>query len=124
MSEQLDIAFFGSSLVSSWWNGAATYYRGLVRGLADRGHHVRFYEPIAYDRHDHRDMPDPDWAEVIIYPADDADQVSKTVWTASNADIVVKTSGVGVFDGLLEDEVLKVALSSGTAAMFLDVDAP
>ena len=28
------IAFFGSSLVSAYWNGAATYYRGLVQRAA------------------------------------------------------------------------------------------
>ena len=27
------LAFFGSSLVSSYWNGAATYYRGIVRAI-------------------------------------------------------------------------------------------
>ena len=27
------LTFFGSSLVSSYWNGAATYYRGLLRAL-------------------------------------------------------------------------------------------
>src|SRR5690606_23839409 len=26
----MKIAFFGSSLVSSYWNGAATYYRGIL----------------------------------------------------------------------------------------------
>jgi spore maturation protein CgeB len=71
MPDGLDIAYFGSSLVSSWWNGAATYYRGIVRGLAEHGHRVRFFEPIAYDRHDHRDIDDPEWAEVVIYPAED-----------------------------------------------------
>jgi spore maturation protein CgeB len=29
MNKGLNIAFFGSSLVSAYWNGAATYYRGL-----------------------------------------------------------------------------------------------
>ena len=38
------IAFFGSSLVSSYWNGAATYYRGLLRELAARGNAITFYE--------------------------------------------------------------------------------
>jgi len=42
------IAFFGSSLVSAYWNGAATYYRGLLRALADRGHAITFYEPDAF----------------------------------------------------------------------------
>ena len=34
------IAFFGSSLVSAYWNGAATYYRGVIRALheAEPGH--------------------------------------------------------------------------------------
>lgn len=40
MSERLHIAFFASSLVSSYCNGAATYYRGIVRALHDRGHRV------------------------------------------------------------------------------------
>src|SRR3712207_5935013 len=52
----VNIAFFGSSLVSAWWNGAATYYRGVIRGLHEQGHHVTFYEPIAYDRQQHRDI--------------------------------------------------------------------
>jgi spore maturation protein CgeB len=63
----LDIAFFGSSLVSAYWNGAATYYRGIVRALAERGHRVTFFEPDAYDRQQHRDMPDPPWATVVVY---------------------------------------------------------
>ena len=33
----MKIAFYGSSLLSSYWNGAATYYRGLLRDLARRG---------------------------------------------------------------------------------------
>ena len=61
------IAFFGSSLVSSYWNGAATYYRGLVRALAARGHSVTFYEPDAYERQQHRDIDDPPWAEVVVW---------------------------------------------------------
>jgi hypothetical protein len=37
MTKGLDIAFFGSSLVSAYWNGAATYYRGIIRSLANKG---------------------------------------------------------------------------------------
>jgi spore maturation protein CgeB len=61
------IAFWGSSLVSAYWNGAATYYRGLLRALAGRGHRVTFFEPDAYQRQQHRDMDDPDWARVVVY---------------------------------------------------------
>ena len=63
------IAFYGSSLLSSYWNGAATYYRGLLSDLARRGHRVTFYEPDAFDRQKHRDIEPPDWAEVRVYPA-------------------------------------------------------
>ena len=114
------IAFFGSSLVSAWWNGAATYYRGIIRGLADLGHDVTFYEPIAYERQEHRDIPDPDWARVVIYEAEHEDQVRSTVERARGCDVVVKTSGVGVFDDVLEDAVLGL----DAPAVFWDVDAP
>ena len=53
------IAFFGSSLVSAYWNGAATYYRGIIRALHARGYDVTFYEPDAYERQAHRDIDDP-----------------------------------------------------------------
>ncbi len=76
MRKGLAIAFFGSSLVSTYWNGAATYYRGMIRALHDRGYAITFYEPDAYERQAHRDIPDPDWARVVVYPADD-DGVSR-----------------------------------------------
>lgn len=116
----LDIAFFGSSLVSSWWNGSCTYYRGILRGLHDLGHRVTFYEPVAYERQEHRDIPDPDWARVVIYEAPDEAAVRAQVEQARGVDMVVKTSGVGVFDDVLEDAVL----SLGTYTAFWDVDAP
>jgi spore maturation protein CgeB len=118
----LDIAFFGSSLVSAYWNGAATYYRGIVRGLHQRGHRVTFYEPDAFGRQQHRDLPDPDWARVVVYPAE-ADEVLRAVDQASGADLIVKASGVGVFDELLESAVA-AARRPGTLTAFWDVDAP
>ena len=115
-------AFFGSSLVSSYWNGACTYYRGLVRCLHERGHAVDFYEPIAYRRQEHRDIGDPDYARVVIYPAETEAQVLRTVESArGSADVVVKCSGVGVHDALLEAAVLDLG---APVTIFWDVDAP
>ena len=37
----MKIAFYGSSLLSSYWNGAATYYRGILRALAGHGYEFR-----------------------------------------------------------------------------------
>jgi spore maturation protein CgeB len=118
------IAFFGSSLVSSYWNGAATYYRGLLRALAARGHNITFYEPDAYDRQRHRDIPDPPWARVVVYPGrDDRAALAQVQAAAQSADILVKASGVGVYDQLLEQAV-PASARGGQIAIFWDVDAP
>jgi spore maturation protein CgeB len=119
----LSIAFFGSSLVSAYWNGAATYYRGILKALAVKGHRVTFYEPDAYDRQKHRDIPDPVWAEVVVYPAADETGVARALEDARSADLIVKASGVGVFDALLEARVPAVK-RPGAIAAFWDVDAP
>ncbi|HEU5078952.1 MAG TPA: glycosyltransferase [Opitutaceae bacterium] len=123
MPTPLRIAFFGSSLVSAYWNGAATYYRGIVRALHHRGHRVTFFEPDAYERQEHRDIPDPDWATVRVYQPASADAVLDVVEEARGFDLIVKASGVGVFDELLESAVLELQ-SSTTRVIFWDVDAP
>src|SRR3954464_7698559 len=122
MKESLNIAFFGSSLVSAYWNGAATYYRGIVRALAERGHRVTFYEPDAYERQQHRDIEDPEWARVIVYPATE-DAVHRALDSARGSDLVIKASGVGVFGELLEAAVPELKTPC-TLVAFWDVDAP
>ncbi|MBV9585488.1 MAG: glycosyltransferase [Alphaproteobacteria bacterium] len=118
----LEIAFFGSSLVSAYWNGAATYYRGVLHALAANGHRIAFYEPDAFDRQKHRDIPDPDWARIVVYPATE-EGVERALEQARHADLLVKASGVGVFDRLLEARIPQLR-RSGALAVFWDVDAP
>jgi spore maturation protein CgeB len=116
------IAFYGSSLLSSYWNGAATYYRGLLADLGSRGHAITFYEPDAFGRQKHRDIDPPPYAAVTVYPAT-AEAVRGVIAEAARADVVVKASGVGVFDDELLDGV--VAASRPEAIrIFWDVDAP
>lgn len=117
------IAFFGSSLVSAYWNGAATYYRGIVRALYARGHEITFYEPDAYNRQQHRDIPDPAWARVVVYDINGEGAVLAALESAKHADLVFKTSGVGAFDELLEAAVANMK-ASGRLVAFWDVDAP
>lgn len=118
----MNIAFFGSSLRSTYWNGAATYYRGLIHALHDRGHRVTFYEPDAFERQQHRDIDPPPWARVHVYAADEQG-VCRALEAARGADMVVKASGVGVFDEFLESAVLDLQ-SPSTLVAFWDVDAP
>ncbi|HYP05949.1 MAG TPA: glycosyltransferase [Bryobacteraceae bacterium] len=122
MSDSLNIAFFGSSLLSAYWNGAATYYRGIIRALDALGYRVTFYEPDAFERQKHRDMDPPGWADVHVYEATTAG-VYRSLELARGADILVKASGVGVFDELLEREIPGMR-RAGAMALFWDVDAP
>lgn len=116
------IAFFGSSLLSSYWNGAATYYRGLLRALARRGHAIEFYEPDAYERQAHRDLEPPAWARVVIWSTQGG-AMERCLEEARGADLVVKASGVGARDAELELNVLALR-RPGTSVVFWDVDAP
>jgi spore maturation protein CgeB len=117
----LKIAFYGSSLLSSYWNGAATYYRGVLHDLARRGWDVSFYEPDAFDRQKHRDIEPPEWAKVTVYSATEED-CRRVIAQAAYADVVVKASGVGVFDDLLLEGVTEAA-DPKAVTVFWDVDA-
>ena len=119
----MKIAFFGSSLLSAYWNGAATYYRGLIKALHYRGHEVTFYEPDAYDRQAHRDIAAPEWCEVVVYANQESEALRLCESAARSADLLVKASGVGVFDELLEGAALDFK-REGQLVAFLDVDAP
>lgn len=117
----MKIAFYGSSLLSSWWNGAATYYRGLLRDLASRGYQISFYEPDAYERQQHRDLEPTEWARSVVYPATQ-DGLRSVLSEARGADIVVKASGVGVFDDELIAGIVRHSRPDALR-IFWDVDA-
>lgn len=123
MPSSLRVAFFGSSLVSAYWNGAATYYRGILKAFAARGHQITFYEPDAFERQQHRDIADPDYARVVVYGAQAQADVDAALAQARGADLIVKASGVGVWDEYLEAAVLAMQ-SPATRVAFWDVDAP
>jgi spore maturation protein CgeB len=118
----MKIAFWGSSLVSAYWNGAATYYRGILRALARRGHEIAFFEPDAYERHKHRDIEDPEWARILVYDPRDMAQVQRLLFFSRHFDVAVKASGVGVLDDFLEDCISQIP--GNVCKIFWDVDAP
>lgn len=118
----MHIAFLGSSLLSSYWNGAATYFRGVISALHRLGCRTTFYEPDAFERQSHRDMDPPDWARVVVYPPT-LDAVEEVSAAAGTADVVVKASGVGIHDDELLTGVLRAA-GARALRVFWDVDAP
>ncbi|HEX6881347.1 MAG TPA: glycosyltransferase [Terriglobales bacterium] len=112
---------FGSSITSSFWNGAATYYRGIYRQLARLGHEITFAEPDIYGRQQNRDVSEIEYANVMVYrtPQD----LESVLRRSLDFDLVIKHSGVGADDELLEKRVLE-AREHGRLVAFWDVDAP
>lgn len=112
---------FGSSITSSYWNGAATYYRGIYKNLTALGHEVTFAEPNIYGRQQNRDVSDVEYADVIVYetPRD----IGELLELARFSQVVIKHSGVGADDEELERRVLDCR-SASTKVAFWDVDAP
>ncbi len=117
----MNLFVFGSSITSSYWNGAATYYRGIYKQLHARGHQITFAEPDAYGRQQNRDDEDFSYITSIVYRG--AADIPALLEQASHSDLVIKHSGVGVFDELLESKVLECR-SRDTKVAFWDVDAP
>jgi spore maturation protein CgeB len=117
----MNIFVFGSSITSSYWNGAATYYRGVYKNLHGLGHKITFAEPDIYGRQQHRDTTDVSYVNVAVYqtPRD----LEKMLARAAEADLVVKHSGVGADDDFLEMRLLDLR-SSGSRIAFWDVDSP
>ena len=119
----MNIAFFVSSLLSAYWNGAATYYRGLIKALHNRGHNITVYEPDAYNRQQHRDLEHPSWARVVVYENDEDAALHALEAARRHADMIVKASGIGVFDELLEAAVPEMKRPQN-CVVYCDVDAP
>jgi spore maturation protein CgeB len=118
----LKISFYGSSLMSSFWNGAATYYRGILKALHAKGHEITFYEPDAYGRQQNIDLKDLSFASSVVYAAE-KNALIDALEKGSDADVIIKASGVGVFDAELEKAVLQIK-KPGQIVIFWDVDAP
>lgn len=117
----MNIFIFGSSITSSYWNGAATYYRGIYKQLHALGHHITFAEPDAYGRQQKRDSGDFSYVESIVYETES--ELHYLLRKACHSDLVIKHSGVGVYDQLLEEAVLDCRTGM-TRVAFWDVDAP
>jgi spore maturation protein CgeB len=117
----MKIFVFGSSITSSYWNGAATYYRGIYRNLALLGHRISFAEPDVYGRQQKRDEGDYSYVDSLVYnsPADLPEMFAK----AAGADLIIKHSGVGADDAELESAVAR-GIKTDALRAFWDVDAP
>lgn len=115
----LRIVILGLTITSSWGNGHATTYRGLMRGLVRRGHRVLFLERDKPWYAEHRDLPQPPYGETALY--DEPEALARRWGHAiETADLVIVGSYVP--DGI-EVAALVQRLARGATA-FYDIDTP
>ena len=115
----MKLVIFGLSVSSSWGNGHATLWRGLIRSLAGLGHHVVFFErdvPYYASNRDLRELPAgrlvlyPDWLEILPTAMSELSDADAAVVTSYCPDAIMAT------DAVLDSAV---ALS-----VFYDLDTP
>jgi spore maturation protein CgeB len=118
-SHKLKIVILGLSITSSWGNGHATTYRGLVRELCARGHDVLFLERDTEWYASNRDLPNPPFGRTELYSSL-KEFKNRFVTEIREADFVIVGSYVP--DGIEVGEwVTRIA---GGAAAFYDIDTP
>jgi spore maturation protein CgeB len=119
VSRTFDIVVLGLSITSSWGNGHATTYRGLLRELGRRGHRVLFLERDVPWYADNRDMPSPPGCEAKLYGSVE-ELVDRFAPAVRQADVVIVGSyvpeGVTVGNWVLSQANGRVA--------FYDIDTP
>jgi spore maturation protein CgeB len=115
----MKLVVFGLSVSSSWGNGHATLWRGLIRALAQQGHSVVFYERDVPYYSQHRDLPELDHGELKLY-ADWDEVVSRAQRDIGDADASIVTSYCP--DGAVASDL--VLSSSSGLRVFYDLDTP
>lgn len=115
----MKIVILGLSITSSWGNGHATTYRGLVRELTQRGHDLLFLERDVPWYAQHRDLPEPPYCRTALYASFEELHDCFT-GAVRDADLVVVGSyvpeGVRVGDWVQRE--------AGGVKAFYDIDTP
>ena len=117
--ERLNIVIVGLSVTSSWGNGHATTYRGLIRGLAARGHNIQFLERDVPWYAENRDQPSMTEARIDLYQ-EVPELMARFEGDVSAADLVILGSFVP--DGSRVGEWIGSVAKGITA--FYDIDTP
>lgn len=116
---RLNIIILGLSITSSWGNGHATTYRGLVRELSRQGHRVLFLERDAPWYATNRDLPSPDYCTVELYES--LEELHRR-FTAEIREADAVIVGSYVPDGIAVGDF--VQRTARGVAVFYDIDTP
>lgn len=114
----MKLVVFGLTVSSSWGNGHATLWRGLMRALADLGCEVVFFERNQSWYAEHRDMAEPPGGRLVLYEH----------WgeVAGLAAREVREADAAVITSYCPDAQVAcdLVLGSGRTAVFYDMDTP
>ncbi|MDB4969011.1 MAG: hypothetical protein JWN44_4700 [Myxococcales bacterium] len=103
----MKLVIFGLSVSSSWGNGHATLWRGLIAALGRSGHEVVFFERDVPYYARHRDLTELPGGRLVLYPAW-CDVVAAARRELDGCDVAIVTS----------------YCADGAAASALVLDAP
>jgi spore maturation protein CgeB len=115
----MKLVIFGLTVSSSWGNGHATLWRGLLRALAGRHHRVVFFERNTPYYAAHRDLTDLPGGQLRIYLTwDEVRPVAERELADADAAIVTSYCPDGALAAAL------VLSSSVHRRVFYDLDTP
>lgn len=114
----MKIVIFGLSVSSSWGNGHATLWRGLIRSLCESGHRVVFFERDVAWYASHRDLLELPGGGLVLYPSW-VDVLPRAGREIADADVAMVTSycpdAIAAADVVCAGKALRV---------FYDLDTP
>jgi spore maturation protein CgeB len=116
----MKLVIFGLSVTSSWGNGHATLWRGLLRALAKQKHEAVFFERDVPYYAANRDLVELPGCDIILY-ASWEQALSRAREHVADADAVMVTSYCP--DGPAAS-ALCLASRPGTVKAFYDLDTP
>jgi spore maturation protein CgeB len=110
------LVVFGLTVTSSWGNGHATLWRGLIRALAERGHRVTFFERDAPYYAAHRDLARLPWGTLELYDR----------WDPAAARRALASADAAIVTSYCPDarEATAAVDASGALRVFYDLDTP
>ena len=115
----MKLVIFGLTVSSSWGNGHATPWRGLIKALGRRGHRVVFFERDAPYYASHRDLQVLEGGQLRLY-RDGAEVRPVAEMELRDADVAIVTSYCP--DGVAASELM--LSSPARLRVFYDMDTP
>jgi spore maturation protein CgeB len=115
----VNLVVFGLTVSSSWGNGHATLWRGLMRGLARRGHSLAFFERDVPYYAAHRDVHEVPGGRLHLYREWD-EALPNARGALAEADAALVTSYCP--DGIAAEKL--VLESRVPVKAFYDMDTP